>query len=130
MYHENSTTRSPGSQRHHQPQQLRRQTSRQFDAYGAMSTGLYDDHMARYDTSRLDRLNTGLHNNAYGYDLSGSQTWNVNGFGGAHALGIGSGAGTATGRMKQSTRGRSGLPSVSLISMCESVHLLFSRFVY
>ena len=77
-----------------------------------MPTGLYEDPMARYDSNRLERLNPVLQGNAYGYDMSAAQTWNVNGFGGAHILG-GIGAGAATGRMKPNTRGRTGLPMVS-----------------
>ena len=113
MYHENSTARSPGSQRHQQP--LHRQPSRQFDAYGPMPTGMYEDPMARYDTNRMDRLNPNppaVHGNTYGYDMSASQAvWNGNGFGGAHTLG---GIG-ATGRMKPNGRGRTGIPTVSLL---------------
>lgn len=111
MYHDNSTARSPGSQRHQQT--LHRQPSRQFDAYGPMPTGMYEDPMARYDTNRMDRLNanpTPVHGNTYGYDMSASQAWNANGFGGAHTLG---GLG-ATGRMKPNARGRTGIPTVSL----------------
>ncbi|GAM41845.1 hypothetical protein TCE0_042f15285 [Talaromyces pinophilus] len=105
MYHDNSSSRSPGSQRH--PQTLHRQPSRQFDAYGPMPTNPYDDPLARYDTSRLDRLNP-LHGGTnYAYELSGSQTWNPNGFAGGHSL---AGIGSATGRMKPS-RGRTGLPT-------------------
>ncbi|KAJ9302827.1 hypothetical protein DTO271G3_201 [Paecilomyces variotii] len=109
MYHDNSSARSPGSQRHQQP--LHRQPSRQFDAYGPMPTNFYDDPMARYDTSRLDRLNPSIPSNAYGYDISGSQTWNPNGFSGAHTLG---GIGSATSRIKHNPRGRTGLPTTWL----------------
>jgi hypothetical protein len=107
MYHDNPSSRSPGSQRHQQP--LHRQPSRQFDAYGPMPSNPYEDPLARYDTGRLERLNPLHAGSNYGYELSGSQTWNPNGFNGAHTLG---GIGSATGRMKPSGRGRAGLPTV------------------
>jgi hypothetical protein len=107
MYHDHPSSRSPGSQRHQQP--LHRQPSRQFDAYGPMPSNPYEDPLARYDTTRLERLNP-LHNGGnYGYEISGSQTWNPNGFNGAHTLG---GIGSATTRMKPPGRGRTGLPTV------------------
>ncbi|KAG2411590.1 hypothetical protein HFD88_009146 [Aspergillus terreus] len=110
MYHDNSSARSPGSQRHQQT--LHRQPSRQFDAYGPMPVNLYDDPMARYDTGRLDRLNPSLHNNSYAYDLPGSQTWNPNGFANAQALG---GIRSASASLKTTSRpGRAGLPSTWL----------------
>lgn len=113
MYHDNPSARSPGSHRH-QPQSLHRQSSRQFDAYGPMPSGIYstgaDDHMTRYDTGRMDRLNPTMHGSTYGYDMPGAQTWNANGFGGAHTLG---GMG-GTGRMKVPGRGRTGIPTVGL----------------
>ncbi|GFN19658.1 putative R3H domain protein [Aspergillus tubingensis] len=109
MYHDNSAARSPGSQRHQQP--LHRQPSRQFDAYGPMPVNLYDD-MARYDTGRLERLNSSLHNNSYAYDLAGSQTWNPNGFANAQALG---GIRSASTSLKTTSRtGRAGLPTTWL----------------
>lgn len=109
MYHDNSAARSPGSQRHQQP--LHRQPSRQFDAYGPMPVNLYDD-MARYDTGRLERLNSSLHNNSYAYDLAGSQTWNPNGFANAQALG---GIRSASTSLKTTSRtGRAGLPTVCI----------------
>ncbi|KAL3490968.1 hypothetical protein BJX62DRAFT_237573 [Aspergillus germanicus] len=110
MYHDNSSARSPGSQRHQQP--LHRQPSRQFDAYGPMPVNLYDDPMARYDTGRLDRLNPSLHNPSYAYDLPGSQTWNPNGFANAQALG---GIRSASASLKTAPRGgRAGLPTTWL----------------
>ncbi|KAK2763231.1 hypothetical protein FQN54_009867 [Arachnomyces sp. PD_36] len=79
-----------------------------------MPTGMYEDPMARYDANRMDRLNTNpstVHGNTYGYDMQqASQTWNTNGFGGAHTLG---GIG-ATGRMKPNGRGRTGIPTTWL----------------
>ena len=120
MYHDYPTSRSPGSQRHQaqQPQQqLHRQTSRQFDAYGSMpSSAVYDDFAARYE-SRAERLNPGLSVNTYGYD---SQTWNnSNGLGaGVHPFGsVGAVGGSASNRMKPNIRNnRTGLPPVSLPS--------------
>ncbi|EAL86110.1 hypothetical protein KXW98_008196 [Aspergillus fumigatus] len=110
MYHDNSSARSPGSQRHQQP--LHRQPSRQFDAYGPMPVNLYDDSMARYDTGRLERLNPSLHNNSYAYDLSGSQTWNPNGFANAQTLGA---IRSASASLKTTSRtGRAGLPTTWL----------------
>ncbi|KAE8354568.1 hypothetical protein BDV28DRAFT_156076 [Aspergillus coremiiformis] len=109
MYHDNSA-RSPGSQRHQQP--LHRQPSRQFDAYGPMPVNLYDDPMARYETGRLERLNPSLHNTNYAYDLSGSQTWNPNGFANPQALGAIRSASTS---LKTTSRtGRAGLPTTWL----------------
>lgn len=96
-----------------------------------MPTGLYEDPMARYDSSRLERLNPVLQGNAYAYDMSAAQTWNVNGFGGgAHILG-GIGPGAATGRMKPNARGRTGLPTVSenLIPFGRSIEVL-ATFIY
>ncbi|RAH49359.1 putative R3H domain protein [Aspergillus aculeatinus CBS 121060] len=110
MYHDNTSARSPGSQRHQQP--LHRQPSRQFDAYGPMPVNLYEDSMARYDSGRLERLNSSLHNNAYAYDLAGSQTWNPNGFANAQALG---GIRSASASLKTTSRtGRAGLPTTWL----------------
>ncbi|PKX96472.1 putative R3H domain protein [Aspergillus novofumigatus IBT 16806] len=110
MYHDNSSARSPGSQRHQQP--LHRQPSRQFDAYGPMPVNLYDDSMARYDTGRLERLNPSLHNNSYAYDLPGSQTWNPNGFANAQTLGA---IRSASASLKTTSRtGRAGLPTTWL----------------
>ncbi|KAH8430801.1 putative R3H domain protein [Aspergillus melleus] len=110
MYHDNSSARSPGSQRHQQP--LHRQPSRQFDAYGPMPVNLYEDPMARYDTGRLERLNPSLHNN-YAYDLSGSQTWNPNGFANAQALGGIRSASTSL-KTSSSRTGRAGIPTTWL----------------
>ncbi|GIK00823.1 hypothetical protein Aspvir_004852 [Aspergillus viridinutans] len=110
MYHDNSSARSPGSQRHQQP--LHRQPSRQFDAYGPMPVNLYDDSMARYDTGRLERLNPSLHNTSYAYDLPGSQTWNPNGFANAQTLGA---IRSASASLKTTSRtGRTGLPTTWL----------------
>jgi hypothetical protein len=108
MYHD-PAARSPGSQRHQQP--LHRQSSRQFDAYGAMPVNLYEDQMARYETSRLERLNPSLqqNNSSYAYDLSGSQTWNPNGFANAQSLG---GIRSASASLKPNARGRTALPTV------------------
>ncbi|KAI9699471.1 MAG: hypothetical protein M1836_003082 [Candelina mexicana] len=116
MYYENASNRSPGSHRHQHPQQqqqpINRQTSRQFDAYGHMAGGLYtaEDHAARHEPSRFDRLNSSMHTNGYTYDMPGAQTWNPSGFGGNTSL-IGLGA---TGRMKPAARQRSALPSTWL----------------
>ena len=110
MYQDNPSARSPGSQRHQQP--LHRQPSRQFDAYGPMPVNLYEDPMARYDTSRLERLNPSLHNPSYAYDLGGSQTWNPNGFANPQAM---AGIRSASTSLKTTGRGgRAGLPTVRL----------------
>ncbi|KAJ5737799.1 uncharacterized protein N7483_002924 [Penicillium malachiteum] len=109
MYHDPSA-RSPGSQRHQQP--LHRQPSRQFDAYGPMPVNLYEDQMARYESARLERLNPPMqNNNSYSYDLSGSQTWNPNGFANAQTLG---GIRSASASLKPAARGRTGLPTTWL----------------
>ncbi|EKV11118.1 hypothetical protein PDIG_52610 [Penicillium digitatum PHI26] len=104
MYHDHSA-RSPGSQRHQQP--LHRQPSRQFDAYGPMPTNMYEQDQMRYESARLERLNPSLQNN-YGYDISGSQTWNPNGFANAQTLG---GIRSASASLKPNSRGRAGLPT-------------------
>lgn len=109
MYHDHSA-RSPGSQRHQQP--LHRQPSRQFDAYGPMPTNMYEQDQMRYESARLERLNPSLQNN-YGYDISGSQTWNPNGFANAQTLG---GIRSASASLKPNARGRAGLPTVCFIS--------------
>lgn len=107
MYHDHSA-RSPGSQRHQQP--LHRQPSRQFDAYGPMPTNMYEQDQMRYESTRLERLNPSLQNN-YGYDISGSQTWNPNGFANAQTLG---GIRSASASLKPNARGRAGLPTTWL----------------
>lgn len=108
MYHDNPSARSPGSQRHQQT--LHRQPSRQFDAYGAMPFNFYEDPMARYEASRLERLTPSLQNASYAYDLPGSQTWNPNGFANTQALGA---VRSASASLKTATsRGRAGLPTV------------------
>lgn len=109
MYHDNPSSRSPGSQRNQQ-QPLNRQPSRQFDAYGPMPSNLYEDPLARYDNNRVERLSPLPSNTHYNYDMPGSQTWNPNGFSGAHSL---SSMNSATGRIKPTTR-RTGLPSTWL----------------
>src|SRR5262249_49351597 len=99
----------------HPPQTLHRQTSRQFDAYGQLPTGLYtaEDHAARYDAPRYnDRVNATIHSNFGGYDLTGAQAWNPASFGQSNALAaIG-----ATTRMKPPAQDRSALPSVRFFS--------------
>jgi len=68
--------------------------------------------MARYESARLERLNPSLQNNSYAYDLSGSQTWNPNGFSNAQSLG---GIRSASASLKPSARGRTGLPTVRVV---------------
>lgn len=121
MYHEHPSARSPGSQRH--PQTLHRQPSRQFDAYGPMSVNFYEEPMARYDTGRLDRLNPSVQESAYAYDLTGSQTWNPNGF--ANPQGLGSIRSASSSLKTTNSRGRAGLPTVRL-SHC-FLHRVFLR---
>jgi hypothetical protein len=118
MYHDNSTSRSPGSHRH-PPQQLHRQPSRQFDAYGSMPAALYtDDFAARYEAGLPERMNPALPSGGYGYDMNAAQTWNSNGLGGTHPLGnIGSMGQSASTRMKPNARTRTGLPSVRFLSL-------------
>lgn len=66
--------------------------------------------MARYESARLERLNPQLqNNNSYSYDISGSQTWNPNGFANAQTLG---GIRSASASLKPAARGRTGLPTV------------------
>lgn len=65
----------------------------------------------RYESARLERLNPSLQNN-YGYDISGSQTWNPNGFANAQTLG---GIRSASASLKPNARGRAGLPTVCLV---------------
>jgi hypothetical protein len=121
MYYDHSgSARSPGSHRQQQ-QTLHRSSSRQFDGFGQLPGGLYtaEDHAARYETNRYDRLNPSVAA-SYGYDMSGAQTWNPSGFGGANTLA----ALGATGRMKPSSRQRSALPSVSSFHLNPCCRLL------
>ena len=117
MFYDQSTSRSPGSQRHQQ-QTLHRQPSRQFDVYGQMpnpNMNMYpsDDQSQRFETNRFDRLgNTGLGSTGYGYDMNGSQSWNPGAFSNSHLLGAIGGPG----RLKANARGRGALPSVSSAS--------------
>jgi hypothetical protein len=77
-----------------------------------MPVNLYEDQMARYESARLERLNPSLqNNNSYAYDLSGSQTWNPNGFANAQSLG---GIRSASASLKPTARGRTGLPTVCI----------------
>lgn len=130
-YMENPSARSPRLFRN--PSQVVRQSSRQFDAYGPItSTGsLYNsnDSMTRYDTRRMDTRfgppmqNPQMNGGAYSYDVNAaSQTWNAaaaNAFAGAPpslaAPGLGAMApiGSQTGRLR-SSRPRVGLPGVKL----------------
>jgi hypothetical protein len=73
-----------------------------------MPTNLYEDQM-RYESARLERLNPSIQNNYGGYDISGSQTWNPNGFANAQSLG---GIRSASASLKPNARGRTGLPTV------------------
>ncbi|KAM5458543.1 Peptidyl-prolyl cis-trans isomerase pin4 [Microsporum audouinii] len=110
MYNSSSSSRSPGSHRH-PPQQLRRQPSRQFDAYGPMSSTLYEEPpLGRYDTTPLDRLNATMPSGSYPYDISGAQTWNANTVG---LGGLGVNSATATSRMRN-VRSRTALPTTWL----------------
>ena len=116
--------------------QVPRQPSRQFDAYGPItSTGsIYhsNDSMARYDVRRMENRfgppmqNSQMTGGPFAYDVNngGSQTWNAaaaNAFAGApHALAapaLGSMApiGSQTGRLR-SSRPRAGLPGVSSLT--------------
>lgn len=73
--------------------------------------------MARYESARLERLNPSLqNNNSYAYDLSGSQTWNPNGFANAQSLG---GIRSASASLKPNARGRTGLPTVCSLVMLQ-----------
>lgn len=129
-YMENPSSRSPRSFRN-QPQ-LPRQSPRQFDAYGPITSAapLYNtnDSMARYDTRRMDNRfgppvqNSPMNGGPFAYDINaGSQTWNAaaaNAFAGAPhtvaAPGLGAMApiGSQPGRLR-SSRPRVGLPGVS-----------------
>lgn len=84
--------------------------------------------MARYESARLERLNPSLQNNSYAYDLSGSQTWNPNGFANAQSLGN---IRSASASLKPSARGRAGLPTVCVtFSPPGTVVFLFSLFSF
>jgi hypothetical protein len=76
-----------------------------------MPTNMYEQDQMRYESARLERLNPSLQNN-YGYDISGSQTWNPNGFANAQTLG---GIRSASASLKPNARGRAGLPTVCLV---------------
>ncbi|KAF7523695.1 hypothetical protein PCG10_006451 [Penicillium crustosum] len=75
-----------------------------------MPTNMYEQDQMRYESARLERLNPSLQNN-YGYDISGSQTWNPNGFANAQTLG---GIRSASASLKPNARGRAGLPTTWL----------------
>ena len=64
----------------------------------------------RYENNRFERMNPGIQNGSYGYEIPGAQTWNSGAFGGGnnHFANF-----AATSRMKP-PRGRSALPSVSV----------------
>ena len=117
------SSRSPGSHRH-QPQTLHRQASRQFDAYGQLpQAGLYtaEDHARGYEQPRnYERHNATIHS-GYGYDM-GTPAWNASAFSQNNGLGS---LGGAAARMKQPSRGRSQLPSVSdMLSHLKHVMLI------
>ena len=76
-----------------------------------------EDQGVRYETNRFDRMSS-LGGGYGGYDMSGAQTWNANGFGGNGTFG-GLGGGTATGRMKPTNRSRMGIPNVSVSTASE-----------
>lgn len=115
MYYDNSSSRSPGSQRHQQ-NTLHRQASRQFDAYGQLQSGLYtaEDH-AGYDTRRYnERLNATIQGSyGGGYDMNAAASWNAAGFGQNNSMGA---LGGMPRSMKPPARGvgRSALPTVRI----------------
>jgi hypothetical protein len=131
-YMENPSARSPRSFRN-QPQ-VPRQASRQFDAYGPITSmgSVYNtnDSMARDDTRRMDNRfgppmqNSHMAGAPFSYDVNGgSQTWNAaaaNAFAGAPhtvaapSLGAMAPIGSQTGRLR-SSRPRVGLPGVSCL---------------
>ncbi|EEP79160.1 conserved hypothetical protein [Uncinocarpus reesii 1704] len=123
MYH-NSVSRSPGSHRHtqHQTQQLHRQPSRQFDAYGSMPASMFDDSLSRYDSATLDRMPQTVQSSHFPYDVTSAQSWNPNGLSGAHTLGsIGSNPLSASLRGRANVRGRSGIPTTWLDQSLQNV---------
>lgn len=96
-----------------QPQNLHRQSSRQFDAYGGpLPNALYrpNDHAFRYESGAFPGMNSGIPQAGFTYEHPSAQTWNSNAFtasGGFPAF-------SATER-KPSTRGRAGIPPVSVL---------------
>lgn len=123
MFYDQVGQRSPGSQRHQQ-QTLNRQPSRHFnDVYGQMpnSAGYSDDSTPRYDSSRFDRMNSGMQNGTEYYPMGGTQSWNPNAFaggnlGGANTYNAFGTIGAIGGRMKPTARGRNPLPTVCIFS--------------
>lgn len=113
MYYDNPpASRSPHVQRH-QPA-LHRQSSRQFDSYAHLPSGLYgaEEQGQRYDAPRFsdNRMPAPpMHNNYGAYDM-GAQTWNSPAFGNNALGGLG---GSQRRRPQQAPR--NGLPSVSII---------------
>ena len=109
MYYDNPhPNRSPSAQR-----QLNRQPSRQqFEApYAHLTPGLYtaDDHARGYGDRFADMRNATIGGYGGAYDMGG-QSWNAAAFGGNNTLnGLG-----GTGLRKLPSRGRAGLPSVSV----------------
>ena len=114
IYYDQTSARSPNSQRHQQPSG-QRQPSRPFDPYGAMSTPdmfAPQDQTIRYGEGRFDRMNGPMSGGGYGYDMNHAQSWNPNAFGSNNQFAP---AYAATSRMKPQMRGRSTLPNVCLV---------------
>ncbi|TIA21598.1 putative R3H domain protein [Aureobasidium pullulans] len=126
MYYDNPASRSPHAQRH-QPQ-LHRQSSRQFDSYAHLPSGLYgaedqqqqqQQQQQRFDAPRYNdrmgappnmhqNMNQNMNQNYGGYDMGG-QNWNNAAFGN-NTLGA---LGGSQRRRGPQQAPRNGLPSVS-----------------
>lgn len=110
IFHDGSA-RLPASHRFTQQQQqqqqgLQRQGSRQFDAYGQMSSHNFNVE-DRFESSRFDRMAPGLGSGGFSNFEGGAQTWNPNAFGSFNTFNLGR-------TVKSNARGggRSILPSV------------------
>lgn len=103
-YDSMGSARSPGGIQHQSHPPLHRAQSRHFETFTAGGLYTAEDHAARYDTARFESR---LVSN-YPYEASGAHTWNPSNFNAATMVGIGS----ATGRIKATSRQRAALPSV------------------
>lgn len=104
MYYNNTTNRSPTSQR-----QLNRQASRQqVEPQAYLPSGLYQDAYGGNDRfSDMRNATIGGYGGG-GYDMGGG-SWNAGAFGQNNTInGIG-----GTGMRRPHSKGRSGLPTVS-----------------
>lgn len=121
MYYDNSSNRSPTSQRQNS---LHRQNSRnQFEPHQYLPSGLYtaEDHAGYNNGNRFggDMRNAtiGGYGGGGGYDMGGN-SWNAGAFSNKNTL---NGLGGHSLRKPPSRGGRSGIPSVRIFGLCKTV---------